>query len=537
MVTASKLAVVSNPGAMKMADAMFGDGIKIVSAKYTGDPNSAGLYSGADKTMPGIAPSDSGVILSTGRASDITNAKGEVNQTASRTTDTNGVDNDAGLNEIAGATTYDAAIFEASFVPTGSVLTMQITFSSEEYLEYVGSGFNDAVGVWVNGVPAKLMVGDGEISIDNINPTHNSNLYIDNADDSYNTEMDGFTVTLTLKAPVIAGKVNTIKIGIADGGDATYDSNLMIAGDSVQTAVVAGSDTFEMSMGTKQVVDLTGNDTNTSGGMLTITQINGQPVVAGSVVTLSTGMQITVNGDGTITVISDGSHSGTESFTYEVTNAKGITDVGLVNGTVVPCFAAGTRICTARGLVPVERIRAGDLVETLDDGYQPVLWSGSRVVPAVGALAPVVIPAGMFGDHDALRVSPQHRLHLSGWRTELYCGTPEVLVKAMHLVRAGLLSQDNTGGAVAYHHLLFDRHQIICAEGLWSESYLPGPHTLPGHDPETQAELLGLFPALRQDTGAGYGPPARPEASSDAAGLLIQPQACHLPRVPDRPPV
>ena len=57
---------------------------------------------------------------------------------------------------------------------------MQIVFSSEEYLEYVDSGFNDVVGVFVNGQPAQLTVGTGEISIDNINDQTNSNLYIDN---------------------------------------------------------------------------------------------------------------------------------------------------------------------------------------------------------------------------------------------------------------------------------------------------------------------------------------------------------------------
>ena len=39
-----------------------------------------------------------------------------------------------------------------------------------------------------------------------------------------------------------AGEVNHIKIGIADGGDGVWDSNLLIAGDSVQTAVIAEAD-------------------------------------------------------------------------------------------------------------------------------------------------------------------------------------------------------------------------------------------------------------------------------------------------------
>ena len=522
MVDAAKLPVETGVSADAMADAMFGPSIKIVSATFTGDPQSAGIYSHGDTVAPNLTPSNTGVILSTGKASDITNATGDANHIASRTTDTAGVNGDADLNAIAGTQTYDAAIFQADFIPDGSVLTMQITFSSEEYLEYVGSGFNDAVGVWVNGEKALLTVGDGDISINNINPGSNGDLYIDNANDQFNTEMDGFTVTLTLKAPVIPGQVNTIKIAIADGGDASYDSNLLIAGDSVQTAVVATDDSFTVDWDGQTVVDLIGNDVDAAGGTLTITKINGIPVTAGSTVTLPSGLVIMVNGDGTITVVSDPTDTpGDVSFSYEVTNEDGITDVGFVTGDVVPCFVAGTRIDTQRGPIRVEDVEVGDLVLTQDDGWQPVRWHGARQVPSQGTLAQVLIPAGTFGDHGALAVSPQHRLYLTGWRAELYCGEDEVLVKAIHLARAGKLHQDRSGRPVTYHHLMFDRHQIIRAEGMWSESYHPGPTTLADHDPDTRDEILTLFPELARDPAQGYGPIARPEATAQAAALLL----------------
>jgi len=522
MVNATKLPVESNVGAEKLADAMFGPGIKVVNASYTGDPASAGIYSKGDTIAPDATPSDTGVILSTGRAGDFTNATGEANHIAYRTTNTNGVDGDADLNAIAGGQTYDGAIFQADFIPDGSTLTMQITFSSEEYLEYVGSGFNDAVGVWVNGEKALLTVGDGDISIDNINPTRNGNLYVDNAKDQYNTEMDGFTVTLTLKAKVVPGQVNHIKIGIADGGDAAYDSNLLIAADSVQTAVVAEGDSFTIGLGDTTVVDLTGNDTNTGGGTLTITKINGVPVKAGDHIILPSGLEIVVNADGTITIVADPDDTaGPESFSYEVTNGDGVTDVGFVDGEVVPCFVAGTRIATARGPVPVEDVTVGDLVLTLDHGFQPVTWHGVREVPSAGSLAAVRIPAATFGDHGALAVSPQHRLHFAGWRAQLYAGEDEVLVKAIHLVRAGRLAQDHSGAPVTYHHLLFARHEIIRAEGLWSESYYPGPGTMAGHDPGVQEELFSLFPELAVNPGTGYGPAARPEVPAHVARLIV----------------
>jgi hypothetical protein len=522
MVDAVKLPVETGVDAMRLADAMFGSSIKIVDATYWGDPLSAGIYTDGLKIAPGVVPSDSGVILSTGRADDFTNASGEANQTASRSSDMSGMDGDRDMDSIAGAKTFDASIFEANFIPEGSVLTMQITFSSEEYLEYVGSGFNDAVGIWVNGKPAVLTVGNGDVSIDNINPKSNGDLYIDNAKDQFNTEMDGFTVTLTLKAPVIPGQINSIRIGIADGGDAVYDSNLLIKGDSIQTAVVATDDTFTVDWEGKTEVNLLANDKDASGGTLTITKINGVPVVAGSEVTLPSGLVIVVGGDGTITIVSDPSDTpGEASFSYEVANQEGITDVGFVTGQVVPCFVEGARIATARGPVRVEDVAVGDLVLTLDDGYQPVRWHGRRRVARPGVLAAVRIPAGVFGDHGSFAVSPQHRLFLTGWRAELYCGEGEVLVKAMHLVRAGRLRQDGPDVAVTYHHLLFDRHQIIQAEGMWSESYHPGPATLADHDSETREELFTLFPELGTDPAHGYGPIARPEATAQAAALLV----------------
>jgi len=243
MPTASELPIDTEASALDMAQAMFGTGISIVTASYSGAASASGIYSDGDAVAPGVTPSESGVILSTGRATDITNSAGDANTSAGTTTN-QGLGGDDDLTAVSGQATFDAAVFEADFVPEGSTLTMQVVFSSEEYLEYVNSGFNDAVGVWVNGVQAELTVGSGDITINNINDTSNSNLYIDNpaSAESFNTEMDGFTVALTLKAPVKAGEVNSIKIGIADGGDAAFDSNLLIAGQSVQTALVAGDE-------------------------------------------------------------------------------------------------------------------------------------------------------------------------------------------------------------------------------------------------------------------------------------------------------
>lgn len=508
MVQASELSINTSATADQMADAMFGDGIEILGASYTGDSVSSGIYSGAETTMPGVAPSDGGVILSTGQAQSITNSSGQSNQSSGTSTNTSGVNNDADLNEVAGFKTYDAAIFEAKFIPDGSTLTMQIVFSSEEYLEYVGSGFNDAVGVWVNGEKAEMSIGDGEVSINNINDQSNSDLYIDNANDQYNTEMDGFTVTITIKAPVKPGEENTIKIGIADAGDSVYDSNLMIAGDSIQTAIVAVDDTVNVGVNGETTVDLTGNDIAPDGVTLTITHINGQPVSDGQTVILGNGVELFLNDDGTIAVSGDDAES-TTSFTYTVSDADGNTDVGLVEVNTMPCFVSGTMIDTARGARPIESLETGDLILTRDSGFRPLRWIGMTRCVTDRQNGPIRIAPNTFGFHGALMVSPQHRVLISAETASLLFGADEVLVSATHLLNDTTIRSGRMGEAVVYVHLLFDRHEIIRSNGIWSESYLPGPETLPGFDAAAQAELFRLFPEMDRETGAGYGAAAR----------------------------
>ncbi len=517
MVTASELPIDTTASADAMAEAIFGNGIEIKSASYTGDNDASGIYTNGDTVAPDITPSNTGVILSTGNAIDITNSSGDVNTSNSKSTNHKEAGDDD-LEGIAGVKTYDAAIFEAEFIPDGSTLTMQFTFSSEEYLEYVNAGYNDAVGVWVNGVQAELVIGDGDISIDNINTGSNENLYIDNShkDDNFNTEMDGFTMTLTLKAPVNPGEVNTIKIGIADGGDGIYDSNLLIAGDSIQTALVAGDDVVAIDGDTIEDVDVLGNDMSSTGSSLTITHINGQEVFAGDTITLATGEEVTLNSDGTFDIFNDTDTDETNTFSYTVADEEGNTDVGFVEVTTTPCFVAGTLIDTADGPVPVEDLEPGMMVATRDNGLQPLRWAGRSLRKASGRHAPVVFEAGALGNHDRIAMSPNHRVLITSERAELLFGQPEVLVKAGHLVNDSTIRQQADGSDVTYVHLLFDRHEILRGNGLDSESYHPGAETIASFDGETRAEVLDLMEELSET------PAARPALRAHESQVLFK---------------
>lgn len=510
---------IDSASAMQMAQSIFGAGITVVTATYSGHFNQVGLYSGALTTMPGVAPSDSGLILSTGKVADFTQGAGDTN-IAENTTTNFGRLGDVQLGLVSGQPTFDAAVFSSTFVPTGDTLTMQLVWSSEEYLEYVNKGFNDAFAVWVNGVPAALTIGTGDITIDNINTVSNENLYIDNAaaTNTYNTEMDGFTVTLTLKAAVIPNLPNTFRLAIADSGDGLYDSAVLIAADSVQVALIADDDQMTVRKGDVQQINVLANDLSSVAGALTITKINGIAVTVGSVVELHTGDIVTVKAGGVLSIQSV-NHKDDHVLTYEVRDSAGNTDVAFLTVHTIACFTEGTWIAVPGGQVVVECLQAGDAVLTRDHGAQVLRWVGRRSLMAQGADAPVEIRAGTLGAHDTLRVSPNHRVLIEGARAELLFGEAEVLVKAKHLVD-GLAVRQVEGGEVTYLHLLFDRHEVVMANGLAVESYLPGPATLPGYDPEAQAEVLRLFPALAADPAA-YGPLARPEVTAREARLLV----------------
>ena len=525
MVAASELPIQTvreGVDATDMAEAIFGDGVQVVSASYTGDRDSAGIYTNGNSVAPGVTPSDSGVILSTGEVEDFTNSSGNANQDNNTTTNTSGVNNNPDFNSEAGARTYDAAFLDVDFIPDGNVMTMQFVFASEEYPEFQNSIYQDFVGVWVNGDIVPMDVGNGDTDPGNINTTNNINMYVDNTSSDFNTEMDGFTITLTLTMVVNPNVVNSIRIGIADVADSSYDSSLLIAGDSVQTALVAISDDVNVYPAGTTSFNVLNNDVAPVSSTLTITHINGQAVVVGSTITLPTGQTVTLGANGELTVTGDGDEEDF-NFTYTVTDGTN-TDVGFVNATSVPCFVAGTQIATPDGPKAVEDLAPGDLVLTQDDGAQPLRWAGTRTVPATGDFAPILIRRGTFGSENDVMVSPLHRVLVRDSLAELLFGEAEVLVAARDLVNDHSV-QRVPGGSVTYVHLMFDTHQVVFTEGLATESFLPGPQTTKSFEREIVEEICSVFPELDPETGAGYSPAARRTLKHYEANLLRKAKA------------
>lgn len=185
----------------------------------------------------------------------------------------------------------------------------------------------------------------------------------------------------------------------------------------------------------------------------------------------------------------------------------------------VPCFVEGTLIRTHRGDVPVELIRPGDRLQTMDNGLRPVIWAGQRKVCGLGKMAPIRFDIGAAGNQRKLLVSPQHRLLLAGWQSELTMGEPETLAAATHLVNGASIRRVRRP-MVTYVHLLCEDHQVIFAEGAPTESLFAGGKSLSAFDAPARAEIRKLFPSLCPIKGTGKGV-ARPVLNRIAAQLAF----------------
>lgn len=198
-------------------------------------------------SVPGFVDFDAGIILSSGSVSAVVGP----NSSDGEGTDVTSTvpDGDADFDSLTDAPqgTFDAAYIVIDFTPSGDTVSGNFVFSSEEYNEYAppdgassaNNTYYDVMAFFVNGVNYSITADGNDVSINTVNKTLNAadfrdNDYSDFQPDPtpFDIEPDGFTRTLTWVAPVIPGQSNILKFGVADGGDSTYDSWLLVSRDS-----------------------------------------------------------------------------------------------------------------------------------------------------------------------------------------------------------------------------------------------------------------------------------------------------------------
>lgn len=181
------------------------------------------------------------------------------------------------------------------------------------------------------------------------------------------------------------------------------------------------------------------------------------------------------------------------------------------------CFVPGARIVTPAGTSAVEDLRPGDRVMTRDNGPQEICWTGSRGLTTAELnqyprLRPVRIPAGALGEGRPARdlmLSPNHRVLSTGDMTALHCGAGEVFLAAKHLTaQPGIRAADVPW--VTYLHFMCEAHEVVLADGVWTETYQPAAGPVDGIGNAQRLEIEELFPELATLDGLAARTAARP---------------------------
>jgi len=193
----------------------------------------------------------------------------------------------------------------------------------------------------------------------------------------------------------------------------------------------------------------------------------------------------------------------------------------------VICFTPGTLIQTQNGSCLIEDLRAGDLVQTKDNGLKPLCWIGKRRMTgarlfAMPKLRPIRIAGGALGldrpDRDLL-VSPGHRMLIKGAVAQNLFNTSEVLVAAKDLINGTTITVDMQVREITYIHILLEQHQVLLANGLETESFHPASAALSTLDPQDRKRLLAQYPQLEYDPHT-YGSFARRTLSPSEAAIM-----------------
>lgn len=193
----------------------------------------------------------------------------------------------------------------------------------------------------------------------------------------------------------------------------------------------------------------------------------------------------------------------------------------------VICFTPDTRILTPDGPRLIQMLRPGDRILTKDNGPQEILWTASKRMSgarlyAMPHLRPIRFRTGALDagrpDQDLL-VSPQHRMLIGGATAQALFNVPELLVRAEDLINETSVTVDFSLTEVTYVHILLERHNIVFANGIETESFHPSNTALDMVEDRQRAALLSILPGIDANPQS-YGDYARRNLSASEAAIL-----------------
>lgn len=252
---AQQMQIQSNRTALQLAQKIAGKGVIITNATLTCANNANGVFT----ANPNLIGLDSGIVLSTGVANQMSNAEPGVNSTNLNR------GGDAQLTAISGTNaTRDACVLEFDIRPSGDQITFDYVFTSEEYINAVCGPFNDVFAFFISGpgitgnknialvpnttIPVAVnSVNDGiPGSYANGSTANCTNMgpgapfrqfYNDNSNNAH-FAYRGYTSVFTATQMVTPCQTYHLKLAVADAGNALYDSGVLLRAGSLNSSSI-----------------------------------------------------------------------------------------------------------------------------------------------------------------------------------------------------------------------------------------------------------------------------------------------------------
>lgn len=233
--------------ATTLANNILGAGVTVIGTPaYTGVTNQSGTFTNGNSSGIGF---DSGIVLSTGNVTQIPGANGNgpenvgVGDLGDDISTSLGQLGDTQLSTIVGTSTFDAAALQFDFqVGDGSAggnLFFNFVFASEEYIDFIGSQYNDVFALFVDGVNVALLPSSAPVSINNVNCNTNNAFYKNNVAGNcvkpnlgLDISFDGLTTVLTAQQLNLTAGTHNMKFVVADTADGILDSAVFIQAGS-----------------------------------------------------------------------------------------------------------------------------------------------------------------------------------------------------------------------------------------------------------------------------------------------------------------
>lgn len=233
------LSVTANDDPVTLVGTLLGSGVSLVGTPtFQGTPQMAGTFTGGTAEV-GFG---SGVVLTSGDVADIPGPNDNTGVPETRgdeNTAGEDISTDQGASGAPGiANSFDASILEFDFQfgdgSVGGEVNFGYVFASEEYVNFIGSVFNDAFQLLINGVNVALVNSD-EVSVNTVNDLQNSSAFINNVDNTdgipnanLDIGFDGLTTVLTASSGPLSPGTHTARFVVADVADPFLDAGVFI---------------------------------------------------------------------------------------------------------------------------------------------------------------------------------------------------------------------------------------------------------------------------------------------------------------------